>query len=128
LNYRTLPLLLFCNLVSSGRADVLNLEGEYFKPSGPIVWEAASVLPKTIMVYKVVPQHFSQRTLSNALAVASFKSINRIKSDTNTLEFRDNREHPTRFLRINPSVGWIWYMDERAIVYGKEPEDVPTGD
>jgi hypothetical protein len=111
----------------SSTADALRLEGEPFRTTAPLTWMATNRLPATLMIYKVSGQAFSPSVLSNAMAIGSFRAINRVTPVEKGLwHFQDKQDktYMTRYLKVSPMQGWVRYYDGKA--KGFPVEGVPT--
>ena len=121
--------------VFSATADDLLPKGVPFilPPAIEITWIArTNDLPQKVWVYKVIPQRFSQDTISNLLHTGDFSTKDKSHiegqspfKDKSILYFADKDK--TRYLGIFPPIGWIDYSDEKARSEMKElVEGVPT--
>jgi hypothetical protein len=102
-----------------------SLEGEPFKPSVPILWEATNAIPDSLPVYRVVP--IPSSVISNIMTASAFTPLNGVHSgDKSMLLFQDkkDRTYMTRFLKIIAVQGWISYYDGRAS--GTPVNEVPS--
>ncbi len=75
-----------------------------------VVWAVpANTWPPTnkIWSYKVVPQHFSDAAISNLMILGSFTEKDKTGFGYGSLG--------TKYLKINPTLGYIEYYDEKAI-------------
>jgi hypothetical protein len=109
--------LLAAKVASSADVNDGPFDGTPFRPNAPITWGVTTTLPQSIAVYKPLSERVSQAVISNAMAIGSFKTINRVRSkDTNIIEFRDSPrpETLTRFLKMSVNAGWIKYNDNLA--------------
>ncbi len=104
-------------LTASGLASPVDsglLEGAPFRPSNvEVEWNVPEGdLPKYVWVYEVTPQNFSGAVVCNAMAVGSFRPKDIVSpSDKKLVEFRDNKQRLTRYLKIAPASGWMSYYD-----------------
>jgi hypothetical protein len=131
-----------------GAGNAFGQEAPSFKGDGTpfipvdceIVWAApTNQLPKALWVYKTIPQHFSDTTISNLLALASFTTRDKINvtaeelaqlspedraKDEDAFGFEnENRRHN---LAVYPATGYIFYMDQKVDGIRSPFEDVPS--
>ncbi len=102
-------------------------DGIPFRPTVGVTWAASSRVPESLAVYSIAEVKLSQGSISNGMAIGSFKSINLIKSrDKTLLEFRDKpgEDDWTRVLKMSVTQGWIKYYDKMA--GGKPSHEVPS--
>jgi hypothetical protein len=123
-----LPAAAFCSA-----AGPFALEGEPFRPRPgvEVVWGATNALPSVLRVYRVVPQDFSAKVLSNLMAIGRFSKDDLSRParlplpDKNLIRFQDRKgEDWTRYLNIAPTLGWVEYYSPLT---PKDPvEALPT--
>ncbi len=106
-----------------------------------IVWNVpTNQMPNALWVYRTIPQHFSDKAISNLVALGSFttrdkKRITLLKMASlssedrarakNLLAFENEKEG--RNLQIVPADGYIDYRDQRADPATRDAiEDVPS--
>lgn len=101
-------------------ADTFRLDGLQGVPfrlgtNTVIGWAATNELPRSLWVYKVVPQEFSMAVVSNVIALCDFQWNNLRKpidpdiEDKKLITFTDKKQRWTRYLEIAPTLGWIEY-------------------
>jgi hypothetical protein len=100
-----------------------SVPAQLFYPSEnlKVEWKAATdALPKKLWIYKSIPQNFSAAVISNAMALASFKTNDFAGSPDNeptALLFYDHKgQFWTRSLDIMPRVGQIAYRVQGDLV------------
>lgn len=101
-------------------AEQFRLEGQPYKPSVPVIWDATVTnLPHKLTVYRVLPQTFSKETVSNLLTVSGFtwKTMQE-SADKKTMSWRhyeNNKARLVRSLDLAPTYGYISYHDYQAV-------------
>ena len=119
-------------LALASPADSLRLEGESYQPTVRIIWAVTNQIPQSLMIYKVIPQQFSNTAISNLLKMASFKPATmKLSSDKKTMSWRAYEDEGRRLVRsldIAPACGYISYNDYQAapISSTAPPVNVPT--
>jgi hypothetical protein len=125
-------LVLGVEIAFGGEAPSLQHAGTAFLPADfEIAWSVpTNQQPKPLWVYKNVPQDFSDKAISNLMALGSFTVREKRKlpseimaADKDALHFRTKDE--TRYLTILPSRGWIEYADNSADDVTKPIKGVP---
>jgi hypothetical protein len=126
-------LVLFTKTAASQEAP--SFDGIPFLPATcEIVWAASTnQLPAALRVYKTVPQVFSERTVSNLVALGSFTASNRKEApeerptDKYARWFfsEGNDKAPLKYLIISPAGGFVMYRDRSADDIHSVIEDVP---
>ena len=134
-------LVLGAEHVVAQEAPSLKHAGLPFSPGNiEVIWAApTNQQPKTLWVYKTVPQHFSDAAISNLMALGSFTMRDKEKVTAeeraqlpaedraaveNVLGFETEDE--ARSLGILPAYGWIHYQDIHAYDVRTPIEDVPS--
>jgi hypothetical protein len=124
------PLLLSLLVLAAG--NVVGQEAPSFKHYGvpfvnkgcEIAWAApTNQMPKALWIYKTIPQRFSDKAISNLVALGSFAVSNKMThpagtTDKDGLGFVDENEK--RYLVIAQTLGYIDYEDRKADD-GREP-------
>ena len=101
-----------------------------------VVWSA----PRTLWIYKTIPQHFSDEVISNLVAMGSFTARDKRKLTGRDLAQLPAKDRPMaknvlafvnktedRNLTILPAEGYIYYRDQRADPATRDAiEDVPN--
>jgi len=119
---------LLLSLLALAAGNVIGQEAPSFKHDGPpfvtknceIVWVApTNQMPKALCIYQTIPQKFSDKVISNLMALGSFTMSNKTAhtsetraSDEDGAGFVDESEK--RYLVISPPLGWIDYEDRKA--------------
>jgi hypothetical protein len=116
--------------------------GRPFVPANcEIVWNVpTNQMPNALWTYKTIPQHFSDKAISNLVALGSFTRRDRKKITAEDFAKLSSEERvaakgligfvnkdETRSLGIFPATGYIHYRDDRAGPAQFEAvEDVPS--
>ena len=109
-------------------AESFRLAGTVVETSASISWGSiTNRRPKTVQVYKVLPQTFTEEMMTQAMAMAGFTPLTmKLSADKKTMEWHSNG-HWRRELKICPSRGWISIINEGVDAQGtNSPEGVPT--
>lgn len=134
-------LVLGAGSVYGEELPVLNRAGAPFLPVNfEITWSVpTNQPPKSLWVYKTVPQHFSDEAISNLMALCSFTMQDRkarpyweeepsTKEEwaavANAVAFAS--KDGSRALGIYPALGYIYYQDNRAFDVRDKIEGVPS--
>jgi hypothetical protein len=109
--------LLTALLLCSHPAVAVQLEGKNFHTDANITWAVTNPLPSEVSIYKLTGRSVSSAAISNAMAMGSFRPLDKHRSDDKrVLSFQDKKDDhlATRRLNIDVINGTIQYSDSRA--------------
>jgi hypothetical protein len=114
-------------------AEAFQLEGARFRTDASISCTAPTKdLPQAVIIYKVLPQQFSNEIVSRMLKIADFSPAQmRLSADKKTMQWRHRDENGTltRSLDIAPSLGAITYFNTKTEApSSRQAEGVPSFD
>ena len=124
-----LTLLLVDAICLSASALTLEEISPHFSTNAEIVWKASTnSLPKSLSVYKCLPQTFSTATMSNALALTPIKSTTLLVPSTNRIciwdHTREGDDPMAGYFAISPEFANIGYRLKYH--YLGSPADIPS--
>jgi hypothetical protein len=104
-----LLIAIFATVLSSAAAITIEDISPHLSTNAQIIWQVpTNAFPKSLWIYKKLPQTFSATTISNAIVLASFQGKGFPKPSTNQIVIWDKRfdgEPQPPYFSILPNIG-----------------------